>query len=251
MHAWRVNFGIYPMKKLLLLSSLTLTSGLCLAQEIGRVISSTPVMQQVGVPRNVCTTEQVAVQRSKSGAGALMGAIAGGAMGNAIGGGNGKAAATVIGLFGGAILGDQVEGAPPAQFQNVQRCTTQTYYENRPVAYNVVYDYAGQQYEVQMSHDPGSTIALQVSPVGSNAPTTGTRGRQTYQQQPVYEQPVYAQPPVIVVSPPVYSGYDSRRYAPPMAIELNYQNRREHDNRHRNDFRNDQREDFQDRRYGR
>ncbi|MEI8031503.1 MAG: hypothetical protein WCH35_17145, partial [Comamonadaceae bacterium] len=88
------------MKKLLLLSAAMASSGLCLAQEVGQVISSTPIMQQVGVPRQVCTTEQVAVQQPKSGAGALMGAIAGGAMGNAVGGGNGKTAATMLGIFG-------------------------------------------------------------------------------------------------------------------------------------------------------
>ena len=52
------------------------------AQEVGKVISSTPVIQQVAVPRQVCTTDQVVVQGQKSGAGAAMGAIAGGAVGN-------------------------------------------------------------------------------------------------------------------------------------------------------------------------
>ena len=35
------------------------------AQEVGKVISSTPVIQQVAVPRQVCTTEQVVVQGHK------------------------------------------------------------------------------------------------------------------------------------------------------------------------------------------
>src|SRR5450830_777303 len=154
------------MKKLLLLSTAMLSSGLCLAQDMGRVISSTPIIQQVGVPRKVCTTEQVAVQQPKSGAGALIGAIAGGAMGNAVGGGGGKAAATMLGIVGGAVVGDSIEGAPAAQFQNVQRCHVQNFYENRTVAYNVVYEYAGKQYSVQMPNDPGPNIQLQVSPVG-------------------------------------------------------------------------------------
>ncbi len=158
------------MKKLLTLMAAMTASGFCLAQEVGRVISSTPVIQQVSTPRQVCTTEQVAVQPSKSGAGAIMGAIAGGAMGNAVGGGNGKTAATVLGLFGGAILGDKIEGAPSAQTQDVQRCTMQTFYENRTVAYNVVYEYAGKQYSLQMPNDPGPTIALQITPVISGVP---------------------------------------------------------------------------------
>lgn len=107
------------MKSLLLLTVVAAVSTTALAQEVGRVISSTPIIQQVGVLRQVCTTEQVAVQQPKSGAGAVMGAIAGGAMGNAVGGGSGRAAATMLGIFGGAVLGDRVKGGPPSQLQNV------------------------------------------------------------------------------------------------------------------------------------
>jgi uncharacterized protein YcfJ len=142
-----------------------------MAQETGRVLSSTPVIAQVAQPRNVCTTEQVAVQPQKSGAGALMGAVAGGAMGNAVGGGSGKAAATMLGIVGGAILGNNIEGAPVTQVQNVQHCGVQTFYEPRTVAYNVVYEYAGKQYSVQMPNDPGPTVQLQISPVGALSQT--------------------------------------------------------------------------------
>jgi len=204
------------MKKLLLLPAALIASGLCLAQDVGRVISATPIIQQVGVPRQVCSTEQVAVQQQKSGAGAVMGAIAGGAMGNAIGGGAGKAAATMLGIIGGAVVGDRVEGAPMAQVQNVQRCTTQTFYENRPVAYNVVYEFAGKQYAVQMPNDPGPTISLQVSPVGAGAQMAPPEGNVTYLQ------PVYGQPVNVLVAPPAYPGYYARPYYPPIGIELDF-----------------------------
>ena len=139
------------------------------AQEItGRVISSTPVVQQVQVPRQVCDNQPVLVQQPKSGAGSALGAIAGGAMGNAIGAGSGRAAATVLGLVGGAIVGDRVEGGGTT-VQNMQRCSTQTYYENRTVGYNVAYEYGGRQYTAQMPSDPGSTIRLQLSPAGAQA----------------------------------------------------------------------------------
>lgn len=170
------------MKKLLLLSAALVSCGLSLAQEQGQVISSTPVVQQVAIPRQVCTNEQVAVQQSKSGAGALMGAIAGGAMGNAVGGGSGKAAATVLGIIGGAAIGDNIEGSPQTQFQNVQRCRTQTFYENRVVAYNVAYEYAGRQYSVQMPYDPGPNIQLQITPVISRSHGTAA-GSVTYPQR--------------------------------------------------------------------
>lgn len=188
------------MKKLLLLSAAMISSGLCLAQDMGHVISSNPVIQQVGVPRKVCTTEQVAVQEPKSGAGALIGAIAGGAMGNAVGSGGGKTAATMLGIIGGAVVGNNVEGAPATQVQNVQRCAMQTFYENRTVAYNVAYEYAGKHYSVQMPYDPGPSIPLQITPVVSGSRTASPAIPQTNPQQ------VYLPPPVVETSP-VYHRY--------------------------------------------
>ncbi len=166
------------------------------AQEQGRVISTTPVIAQVAVPRQVCSNEQVSTtSTNKSGAGALIGGIAGGAMGNAVGQGNGRAAATAIGIFGGAILGNHIEGGQPqASSQNVQRCTTQTFYENRTTAYNVVYEFNGKQYQVQMPQDPGPFVALQVTPVSP-----------AVQPVPVLQPP----PPAVIVRPitqaPVYT----------------------------------------------
>jgi len=158
------------MKNLLILTAAMASCGLSFAQqEWARVVSTTPVIQQVTVPRQVCNTEQAVVQQPKSGAGAIMGAIAGGAMGNAVGGGTGKTAATMIGILGGAVVGDNIEGSQPAQVQNVQRCRMQNFYENRTVGYNVAYEYAGKQYSVQMPHDPGPNILLQITPVVSGA----------------------------------------------------------------------------------
>ena len=77
------------------------------AQEVARVVSSTPVTQQIGVPRQVCTTAP----------------------------------------------------APSGATQ----CTTQTIYENRTTAYQVVYEYAGKQYSVQLPQDPGPTLTLRIS----------------------------------------------------------------------------------------
>jgi uncharacterized protein YcfJ len=156
--------------------SSTLTGGLlaglsvCLptqAQEIGNVISRTPVYQQVSVPRQICTQTQVSVPGQTSGAGATMGAIAGGAIGNAIGKGEGRALATMIGVIGGAIAGDKVEGPQAAQTQTQQTCTTQQVYENRLLGYNVVYEFAGKQYNVQLPKDPGPTIKLQITPISA------------------------------------------------------------------------------------
>jgi uncharacterized protein YcfJ len=199
------------MKKIIfLLGSVAVCVG-SYAQEAGRVLSSTPVVQQVGVPRQVCTTDQVEYQQPKSGVGSVLGALAGGALGSTSGGhGAGQAAATVIGAIGGSMLGDRIEGDGPTQVQNVQRCTTQTFFENRTVAYNVVYEYAGRQYSVQMPNDPGPSIALQISPVGANVQNNAAAPPPVFvAQQPVFTQPVitqqvYSQPQVIVRAPPVY-----------------------------------------------
>lgn len=203
------------MKKSVLLPCLGLLAALgAQAQEVGRVLASTPVIQQVAVPRQVCGNPQVVVQQPHSGAGSLMGAIAGGAVGNAIGDGSGRAAATMLGVIGGAVLGNRIEGAG-SQVQNMARCTTQTFHENRAVAYNVTYEYAGRQYTVQMPQDPGPTIRLQVTPVG--VLSTG---------------PGYAQPyagglgtttitSATTVYPPPYPGYYVRP-SYPVGVFLNF-----------------------------
>ena len=140
-------------------------------QEMAHVVSSTPVMQQVPVTRQVCQDEAVTRGGQKSGAGALMGGLAGGAIGNAIGKGSGNAAATALGLFGGAILGNSIEGEAPPETQMVRRCYPQTVYESRVSAYNVVYEFGGKQYSAQMPSDPGQYVQLQITPIVPRPPS--------------------------------------------------------------------------------
>lgn len=213
------------------------------AQETGRVISSTPLTQQVGVPRQVCTTQPMAFSEPKSGAGAIIGAIAGGGLGSTVGQGGGKALATAVGVIGGAMVGNNLEGTN-TQVQNVQQCTTQMFYENRAVGYNVVYEYAGKQYAVQMPNDPGPTVQLQVTPVGAS----GTQPLMDNAQLSVPPQPMtYVQPniqPAMTSSTtyvvpsyppsyppsyssyyapaPVYPSYYGGGYYPPVGISLGF-----------------------------
>ena len=126
-------------------------------------------------------------------------------------------------MIGGAVLGNQIEGGQP-QYQNVQRCTTETYYENRTVGYDVVYEYAGRQYNTRTQYDPGRWIPVSVQPATgqsySNQPdpyaSQGVYSQpgvvtSTYPQQPVYQQqPTYVTPPVTVIE----YGYDSRPHYP-------------------------------------
>jgi uncharacterized protein YcfJ len=196
------------------------------AVEFGRVVSATPVMQQVAIPRQVCSDQQIEVQQPKSGAGAAIGAIAGGALGSASGGrGGARAAATVIGAIGGAVFGDRLEGSPEPELRNVRQCGTQTSYENRAVAYNVVYEYAGKQYTVQMPHDPGPKMALQIGPVGTQDyvdQDAQASNEPVYTAPQTYVQPqiVYTQQPVVISQP--YPVYYPRPYYPPVQLQFGF-----------------------------
>lgn len=179
-------------------------------REMGRVISVTPVSQQVAVPQQVCNNETVySGGRQPSGAGAILGAVAGGLVGNAIGGGSGRALATGVGVIGGAMLGNQVEAGSPG-YQDVQRCTTQTRYDTQFLGYDVVYEYGGRQYTTRTQSDPGQWIPVTVQPATPPAPS--------YQQgYSYYETP---QPAVVVTETPVYAapGY----MAPAIGATIEY-----------------------------
>lgn len=148
-----------------------LTVAFAQAQEFGRVVSTTPVVGQVGVPQQFCQQGSVVVPGQSSGGGAALGAVTGAVIGGALGHGGGRAAGAVLGMVGGALIGDRLDTRTADQVQPVQTCTTQTAYENRVLYYDVVYEYAGRRYTVQMPSDPGPTVQIQVTPVGMLAPT--------------------------------------------------------------------------------
>jgi uncharacterized protein YcfJ len=202
------------MKKHLVLVSSLAVSSLSWAQAQGTVLSSTPIVQSVAVPRQVCGVVQMQVQPQKSGVGAAVGAVAGAVLGSSVGHGRGQGAATAAGAVTGAILGDRLEGSGTPQTADVQQCQTQMVYENRTVAYNVVYEFAGRQYAVQMPNDPGPTIQLQVTPVGASAQTI----------DPVAPAPpiVYQQPTVIVAAPRVYYPRAYPYYPAPYVVGWGY-----------------------------
>lgn len=230
------------MKQILLLSCVSLLGTAVAAQELGTVISSTAVLQQVAVPRLVCQDQHVAVAPSPSGAGAVVGAIAGGLLGSTIGGGSGQVVATALGVVGGAVFGNQVESQRPSQVQTVQNCSTQTFYQTQATHYDVVYEYAGKRYQVQMAQDPGPTVPLQVTPVGSAPPlqqapvraparivsstsyvypavehvTVLPPATTVYRAEPVYSPPSYVAPLAIGLSLGFIGGHMTHRhYAPP------------------------------------
>ncbi len=190
------------MKTIALTSALIAACGLVQAQEVGQVLSRTAVYQQVVVPRQSCV-QTATPNAPTSGGGAMVGAIAGGVIGTALG--DGRGLGTVVGAIGGAMLGDKAESN--ANSQPVTTCTTQAVMENRLVGYNVVYEYAGKTYNVQLPQDPGPTLAIQVTPAGMPAvtpaappPTTSVSPAVLYTSPAV----VYTSPPVVYGPPPVY-----------------------------------------------
>jgi uncharacterized protein YcfJ len=190
-------------------TALLAAAGVTLAQSTpasayGVVISSTPVVQQVTVPKQICTTTTVQTFQP-TGGGALIGAVIGGALGNQFGRGQGRAVATAVGALGGGILGNQVE-AQNGYYVNqpTQSCRTENTVENRTVALNVLYEYAGQRYTVQMPQEsnlrPGMRIALQV-----NAPVT------TLPAAAPIQTVTYIQPQPAVLPVAYYETYDTYR----------------------------------------
>ena len=177
----------YPIKKVHLkaikmfnksiIASVILTAGFASAasaqqlqqqqpRAMATIISSTPITQTVSNPQQQCHSEIVQVQGKKSGAGAVMGAIAGGAIGNQLGSGAGNTVATMVGLVGGAMAGNAIEGESAPTTQEVQKCETINVMSERTVGYTIVYSYAGIDYSVrgQYPHSPGSQFPVNVVP---------------------------------------------------------------------------------------
>lgn len=194
------------MKTLALSCSLLAIGSLAQAQEIGQVLTRTAVYQQVAVPRQNCV-QTITPNAPTSGAGALTGAVTGAVLGSIIGDGRGGSA--LLGAVGGAIVGDRAESNNNSQ--PVTTCTTQTVMENRLVGYNVVYEYAGKTYDVQLPQDPGPTIPLQVSPAGAQLPMALQAPAAAVTSPPAV---TYTQPPVVYTQPPVVYTQPSVIYAP-------------------------------------
>jgi len=71
------------------------------------VVRAAPVYAEYGRVENI---GYVQVSQRPSGAGAVLGAVIGGVVGNRFGGGSGRALATGVGVVGGAIAGNAIEG---------------------------------------------------------------------------------------------------------------------------------------------
>jgi uncharacterized protein YcfJ len=139
-------------------------------EDFGRVVRVQPRVEQVRTPHRECRTDyvQTPVAQPRSQGGSVIGGIAGALLGSTIGGGNGKVAAAAAGGIAGAMVGNNIDNqnnayAPQTQEQAVQRCRNVDTVEQRPVGYDVTYDYRGHTYTTFSNSDPGDRIRLRVS----------------------------------------------------------------------------------------
>lgn len=166
--------------------------------DFARVVSVTPQVEQINVPRQECRTEYEATPRhsqrererdrdrdyrgenERSAGGAIVGGLAGGLLGSQVGGGNGKIAAAAVGAITGAIVGDRIENGSGNNYNNsynnnyrngqesyasrpVRQCRTIDNWETRTSGYAVTYEYLNRTYTSIMPYDPGSRIKLHVA----------------------------------------------------------------------------------------
>jgi len=195
------------------------------AAEFATVVSSTPVNVPMTVAQRVCSNERQVVPAQQTGAGAVLGMIAGGVIGNTIGGGSGRALATGVGAVAGAVAGNQIEANTAAAAGTevpVQRCHVVNTSQQRTVGYDVMYEYQGQRYSTRVDHDPGSRLEVMrgsdgvPTPVAAAAPQPQPQPQQYGQPVPAYGQaaPVYAPAPVYYSPAPVV-------YAPAPVVYVN------------------------------
>lgn len=84
--------------------------------------------------------------------------------------------------------------------------------------YNVVYEYAGKQYSVQMPSDPGSTVAIQVTPVAVPAtlmPPAPATSWPLGAPAPVAASPIVAPMVTPIYVTPYPYAYGPAYYGPP------------------------------------
>ena len=126
-----------------------------------REVPVTSARAVMGPPEQRCWVEksQVGERRDLNVPGAVIGGILGGILGHQVGSGTGKTVATIGGAVGGGALGANVDRIrDPQSGQEVRRCETVA--GQTPQYWDVTYNFQGVQHRVQMTTQPGPTIAV-------------------------------------------------------------------------------------------
>lgn len=154
---------------------LALTSGAAMAdyghefRDRAKVVSSTPVYEQINEPRRECWTEyerHETYQNGNNTGGAILGAVVGGLVGSTIGKGNGQVAAAAVGAATGAVIGDRWNnggGSSAYEERPVERCRMVDNYRQQIVGFDVTYRYNGRNFTTRLPNDPGEWLNLNVS----------------------------------------------------------------------------------------
>lgn len=175
------------IKKILFLTVALLTSQ-AHANQLAKVISSTPIYEKIPVIQTECTKSYIEEPiYSYNPNNAMVGAIAGGLIGSVISPHSGKNAA--IGALGGAIIGSQIKSHSHSQYiqKPVANCQDITHYQNKMVGYEISYLLNGIVYSTTTNTYPGSYIEVNESPVYTP-----------------YNATVYVNPPIPIYVRPVY-----------------------------------------------
>jgi uncharacterized protein YcfJ len=144
--------------------------------DTAQVIRVDPIIDRYRTDsREHCWYEQSGYRgRDDGSGGAVLGAIVGGALGNQVGKGDGRTAATIAGAVIGGSIGYNVDrnngnydGYNGYRSGTVRRCEVvgdygHDRYDDRVVAYNVTYRYAGQTYRTVTNYHPGNRLRVSV-----------------------------------------------------------------------------------------
>ena len=138
--------------------------------DTARVLSSTPQLQRVNMPRQECSTEYQQQSYRNNGdhniVGAVIGGIAGGLLGNTVGRGNGRIAAAAVGAGVGAIAGDRISNnryGNTVVTRPVQSCYQVDNWQTVTNGYLVTYEYNGRVYSTVTDRQPGRFIDVNVA----------------------------------------------------------------------------------------
>jgi len=161
--------------------------------DTARVLSVTPQVERVNVPREECRTEyqqqSYRDDRGHSIAGAVIGGIAGGLLGNTVGRGSGRVAATAVGAGVGAIAGDRIANSRnnvvTTRTVPVQSCYQVDNWQTVNSGYLVAYEYNGRTYNTVTSEHPGRYIDVNVAV----APNSRVVSQVGYLEPAYYDKP--------------------------------------------------------------
>ena len=139
--------------------------------DMARVISATPQVERVNVPRQECRTEYQQQSYSRGGnnniAGALIGGVAGGLLGNTVGRGNGRVAAAAVGAGVGALVGNNIANNNNYRHGTrtvpVESCYQVDNWQSVTTGYLVTYEYNGRNYTTVTNNHPGRYIDVNVA----------------------------------------------------------------------------------------